>query len=202
MIQIATAPEEKRAAYQLRYDIYVDELGRDFLATDHIARTISDSRDTNSTIMISKDNDHQLNGTLRVHISKWTPHLENRFGIKHAENEFKYAIVDNFVLKPELRNSRLALRFVIGVFEYGVERKVDLCLIEAAPDLLPMYEKMGFVPYRTVDKYDHLRYQLAIKPFDLEHLKSCRSIFYKIMMNRQRSLESTYINIVNRRKVS
>jgi len=61
---------------------------------------------------------------------------------------------------------------------------------------------MGFVPYRTVDKYGHLRYQLAIKPFDLDHLKSCRSLFYKIMINRQRSLESTYIDISERRKVS
>lgn len=202
MIQIATASEEKRAAYELRYDIYVNEMGRDFLATDHVEKTISDSRDSSSTIMISKDKNELLNGTLRVNISDWNPHLERRFGIRNADNNFKYAVVDNFVLTPEVRNSRLAIMYVINVFQYGVDRKVDLCLIEAAPELLSMYKKLGFTPYRTVDKYGNLRYQLAIKPFDLDHLKTSGSLFYKIMMKRQRTLESTYINMRDMRKVS
>lgn len=194
MIQYAHSKEDKLAAFRLRYMIYVEELGRDFLAKDDKQKIISDHLDESSTIMISKDSAGDLTGSLRVHFCSWNSDLENKFGIVASSSTFKYAVVDNFVLLATMRKSRLALQYIINVFEYGVGKKVDLCLIEAAPDLVKMYEKMGFTAYRSIMKYGHERYQMAIKPFDIDFLKACNSIFYKIMIRRQKALEKTYLS--------
>jgi len=193
MIQIAQTKSQKQAAYRLRYRIYIEELNRKFLHNCQKTKSISDRYDNHATVMISHGK-NEMNGTLRVNISSWDVHLENRFGIFPSDSTFVYAYVDNFVLLPEYRKTKLALQYIIRVFEYGVDRKVDLCLIESAPELLEMYQKLGFTPYRTVEKDGNIRYQMALKPFDLYHLKESKSLFFSIMKRRQKKLERTYAN--------
>jgi hypothetical protein len=75
-VRVAQTEDEKRAIYEFRYQIYIEEMGKPNSHADHASKQLRDELDDQATLLYASRNG-ELTGTLRI-LSK-----HSEFGPKH-----------------------------------------------------------------------------------------------------------------------
>ena len=65
-VHLAETEEEKRAVYRLRYDVYVEEMGRYRTVADHENRLLVEPEDETGRIFYYATENGEVVGTVRI----------------------------------------------------------------------------------------------------------------------------------------
>jgi Acetyltransferase (GNAT) domain len=181
-IRRAETRQDREAVYRLRYEVYVEEMGRTQVdAADHRTRRIVDSLDENGVLLAAFDREGNVIGTLRTnHAAQGSlGHYEHWYGMaQYAKEAHPYAttITTKLILRPEYRRTTLALRLITHGYEEGFAHS-RYNFLDCIPELEGFYKKLGCIVHRP--RFLHPEYgelvPLVMPMHDLSHLRTVRS---------------------------
>lgn len=166
-------PTELESLFRLRYEVYITEMGKDFLlpakqATD--LEMLMDERDYEAIQLGCKEGGQWV-ATLRCQLHDDFDYLAKRFGLTPEQAEYTYAIVDRFAVLEKYRKSEVPIQMCRTIYEEGLRKGVQICLIESDATYRSLYEWLGFRMYREVERAGQIRYQLYLKIWSREIIR-------------------------------
>lgn len=179
----AKSREERDAVYAFRYEIYVEELGRDIGGVDHVRKVVCDEDDEQEcSVLLYTGPLEEISATVRLRI--WQPGRIPRHEFDMLSmskfpgiEERTISELGRLMIRPTLRGKLLLPSLVRSVYERGVAAGVDLGFCYCAPGLVPHYRKLGFRPYAAplVPTVDGLEVPLVGIASDAKYLKQMGS---------------------------
>ena len=148
----ARTDEERAAVWAFRYRVYVDELGLDTPEADPERRWLRDDLDDHATTYGLWGRGEVL-GTLRVAVLSDLPEPERlvrKLSMGPAVEAFGVGAVcatSRFMLDPAKRHGTAILRLMQAGYDGARERGVRFNVGDCSPELLPLYEHMGYRRY-------------------------------------------------------
>jgi hypothetical protein len=148
----ATDDRDREAVYRLRYDIYVEEMGRYHSIADHRKRLLIEEVDAQSRLFVARDGDRVV-GTSRVTWGGDAPFCERHVQQYRLEPFLEevpreqIVVGERFMVLPEYRGSDLTLSFFDEQTRFANERRVQLLFGDCEPHLLGLYQKLGLRTY-------------------------------------------------------
>ena len=64
-VAIAETPQEREAVFRLRYQVYVEEMGKRLASADHGRRLLTDPLDETGLLFLARDPEGEVAATLR-----------------------------------------------------------------------------------------------------------------------------------------
>ncbi len=180
-IHIARTEEELNELYQLRYKIYIEELGRTQKHADHALRTIKEPIDEFSENFVAYHHG-QLIGAVRFHFC-------NRYEDSVYQDVYKFkrfghfypnhiSYVTKLIVLPEFRNRIIALRLAEACYRLGM-KMTYFNIIDCYQPLIPFFIRLGYRFY-TEDTY-HPEFgkvtPMVLLSRDFIHLEKVKSPF-------------------------
>ncbi len=135
-----------QSAQQLRYEVYVDELGRNSPYADHARKVIADELDDAGNTFVAVEAG-ETTGTMRVNLAfrGSIGALEELYGMKQSTHHPKAtAICTKFIVKKSRRGSSASIRLLTAAGRYAVRNKIREIYIDCVPSLVQYYEAFGF----------------------------------------------------------
>lgn len=145
---IAETDEERRAVYRLRYDVYVEEMGRYQGVADHANRMLYEDCDTYSRISYAADGD-DIVATARL---TWGGEADipqrmiDQYGLQPFLAELPasaIAVGERAMVRPHLRGTDLLFRLMSNGVAWANERRIQLLFGDCEPHLLNLYLGLG-----------------------------------------------------------
>ena len=99
-IGIARTPEEKRAIYRLRYNIYGEEISFNLMSVDHENKLFYDEMDEWAILLYAKVGSNLI-GTARINvgdIEKFSPTLVETYHMNKFKNFYEKDVHPNFAV--------------------------------------------------------------------------------------------------------
>ena len=152
-IRAAADAAELKAAFRLRYRIYVEEMDRYREQADHERRLLVEEDDTNGRLRVAVDETGEVVGTMRWSWGGDAPFTarmasQYRLGPFLAQSPAEHMIVgERFMVRPELRGSDLLFRMFCDYLEFVNEQRIQLVFGDCEPHLLNLYLGLGFRAY-------------------------------------------------------
>lgn len=145
-VHLCRTDKMKLEAQQLRYQIYVEELGRNSPYADHERRTITDDLDAFAhTFLAMKDG--EMVGTLRGNLPAEgsVGYLEELYGMTLSpKHPAATAICTKFAIRKEHRGGAAAMELIAAMVRFGLRHGVQECYIDCVPRLVHYYRALGF----------------------------------------------------------
>jgi hypothetical protein len=159
-IVVAATPEERLAAYRLRYDVYVREMARRQPEADHRGQLIADALDERGIVLLARDRrTGEPVGTLRTNLLRSGPvgHYEGLYGLGElsAAERHVTAITTRFIVARHCRRSRAAVQLGMAAFRIGRAAGIQVDYMDCNDWLLPFFERLG---YRRLKVIEHPLY--------------------------------------------
>lgn len=200
-IGVASSKAEKECIYQLRYQVYVEEMGKEPpTSVNHEKKEIVDDLDDWSILLYAKAGS-ELIGTLRVTmgtIDCFSPVLQKLFFMKQFAKNFiggdqRQALSTKMAVIPEYRCSQTAYLLLSKGYEIYRDEQLQFIFGGCSPSLLPLYERLGFqrLPHNFVDPGYGLIIPLILISEDIEHLRLVKSPLLRIARKRFNNLEAS-----------
>lgn len=179
---------EKQAIYRFRYQIYVQEMGRNIPDADFNKKRIMDDMDSWS-YLIYAELDGRIVGTARITIGK-AGDFSNELNRIFRLDEFgqfdprskNICFATKLMVDPSLRKTPLFFRLMARIYEIMREQNIQFSFGGCNPYLVPMYEQMGyrqFSPGFQDPGYGFVLPVLFVTE-DVEHLTAVRSPYLRI----------------------
>lgn len=153
VIKRAKVEAEMRAIYRLRYDVYVEEMGRYRAIADHENRFLVEPDDAISRLYCAVDDTYRVVGTMR-HTwggdTAFPPRMIEQYHLAPflAEVPREQIVVgERFMVAPHLRGADLIFRLFRTYLEFVNEQRIQLVFGDCEPHLLNLYLGMGFRTY-------------------------------------------------------
>lgn len=200
-VGVATTKAEKEEIYQLRYQIYVDEMGKKpFFLVDHGRNMIFDELDKWSVLMYVEA-DSKIVGTFRLTIGaakKFPVDIQNIFSMEKFQSFGGGGKIQNQLLStklaiiPEYRSSQALYLLVAEAYKICRDEQIQFSFGGCSPYLVPLYEKLGFwrFPRTFADPGYGVLVPLIMVLEDIEHLQLVRSPFLRIARKRHNDQEA------------
>lgn len=193
-IGIAANFLEKMEIYRFRYQVYAEEMSKQFPAMDHANKLLFDDLDKWGVLLYAKAG-QQIIGTVRVNIGRlidfplfWAKNLSlDRFQKYYGQNnEAEFAYSSKLLIAPAYRNSIAAPMLSAKVYELccdQVQFGFGVCNLY----LLRFYEQLGFrqVGQHFIDPGYGLLAPYVLLLDDIEHLRTVRSPFFRLARKRK-----------------
>lgn len=187
---IAETLAEKKAIYQFRYKVYVEEMAKYKLNLMHHDRELSDAMDEWGILIYVKKNQEVI-GTVRINIGKMSDFPEEvaaelsmeEFDNYYAGKEsYKVATVMKLMVALEYRSSSVLYLMLSKFYEIYSEKGVQFSFGAGNLHLLRLYEKMGYHRYSKnfTDFGYGLLSPLVMLTDDLNHFRTIRSPFLRL----------------------
>ncbi len=147
-IGIAETEEEKRAVYRLRYDVYVEEMGRYQTVADHKQRMLYEDCDAHSRISYAAI-DGEVVATARLTWGGDAPipqRMIDQYGLAPFLAELPasaIAVGERAMVRPHLRGTDLLLKLMRGGMQFANENRIQLVFGDCEPHLLNLYLGLG-----------------------------------------------------------
>ncbi|MCR9063199.1 MAG: GNAT family N-acetyltransferase [Cytophagales bacterium] len=186
-ICVARTKKEFEEVQSLRYQVNMEELGKEYLFRN------SQCDESKYHVLYASRNKHVI-GSLRCQFTPYSKELHTYWGIREPEFNTKVSVVDRLVVHPAYRHTRVAFDLTVGIYKQALREGSHIALIEAEEHLLKMYEKIGFRVYRETHYSYGQRFQMYINPWDIDYLRKVRSPFYQEFHNYLK-LISSYVHI-------
>ena len=180
-VKQATTTEELEAIWRLRYEVYVTELDKKFLANiDHQKKWIKDERDTHpDSLLCYTGTPDNIKGSLRI--DTWAAEqipedVYKRFSLHLFPNlkDVNIAEVVRLVIPKKHRGLLITPALVREVYKFSaIKKNVAYWFMYCAPGLVSAYNKMGYRPYAgdLIYNSDGVRIPMLCIGSDLEYLK-------------------------------
>ena len=179
-----TADTDRHRSYRLRYKVFVEEQAKSVAAADHERKIIKDELDDLAE-HFAVFHKGEMVASMRIlyGAEKLTPFVANSYSI----DRFSHIPADRlsfcgrlFVL-PAYRNSAALFLLVQHAYRASRERGTQIDVICCRPNLVRLYEQLGYRRYRPHFE-DHagqgFLIPLVLILDDLEYLKTVRSPLY------------------------
>ncbi len=170
--------------YRFRYAVHVDELGKGGPAIDHARRRMYEPADDRATHFYAEE-DGRIVGCARVNAGADGPLPDPYRGwlemepLERALGARRMTLTSRLMVDPAYRGRTLASLLVLRLYEFGLEIGTDDDFIYCAPNLLRLYYRLGYRPYRPAIRPDgtDLRVPLVLCLRDGAHLTRAVSPF-------------------------
>ncbi|VBB05903.1 acyl-coa n-acyltransferase [Lucifera butyrica] len=186
-IRIAERAGEKREIYRLRYEVYVEEMGKALGAIAKKRKQIYDPLDERSiliyvqagsaiiatmrlTIQAAEDYPADLAEVFQMHEFKT---LHNRFSL--------FGLGTKLAVVPQYRSSPAFYLILAEAYRLLREQNASICFTGGNPYLVPLYERVGFRQFTRnfTDPGYGLLVPLVLLLEDTDHMKAVRSPLYR-----------------------
>ena len=153
-VNIVTTQDEREALYRFRYEIYVEELKRDYPDADHERRWLRDHDDEQdySVNLYLGPLDHIV-GVVRLLIWPAGEIPEDYYRLFSMETfpgleDFVTAEMGRLMVRPTSRGGAVFPSLINAVYEHLVARDVQFCFLYCVPGLVKHYRRtIGARPY-------------------------------------------------------
>lgn len=145
-VRICRTPQMLFDAQRIRYQVYVEELGRTSPHADSINKTIADELDNFAQVLLAFENGTPI-GTMRLNAAKDGPlgAYEQIYGMGgSASHPDHTAICTKFIVTRSHRYGQASFKLMATSVSFGRHTKVKQCYIDCIPQLLPFYMSLGF----------------------------------------------------------
>jgi hypothetical protein len=156
-VHLAETEAEKEAVYRLRYDIYVEEMGRFRGLADHQGRRLVEPEDATARIFYGAEPDGTVVGTLRLSWGGDAPfsrRLIEQYQLQPFLAEMapeRIAIGERGMVVPRLRGSSIYRQVGALSRQFCTEKRIELIFGACEPHLLSLYVGQGA---RTFSKHN------------------------------------------------
>jgi hypothetical protein len=181
---------ERRAIYRLRYDVYIEELGRTQHYADHARRCIEEPLDASSQLFGAFDG-VQCVGTVRCTYGR-----DGGLGIYESLYEMDSvgpahpsctSVTTKLLVAAHLRNTTLAYRLSVATYQQAVMDGILFDFIDVYPPRVPFFERLGYevhLPARMHEEFGNvIVMRLALR--DVTHLAAVKSPFLSHLLRAQ-----------------
>ncbi len=147
-IGMAETEDERRAVYRLRYDVYVEEMGRYQTVADHAQRMLYEDCDEQSRISYAEI-DGEVVATARLTWGGDAPlpqRMIDQYGLAPFLAELPasaIAVGERAMVRPHLRGTDLLLKMMGGGMQFANENRIQLVFGDCEPHLLNLYLGLG-----------------------------------------------------------
>lgn len=146
-VRAATTPQEREAAYRLRYEVYIGELGHRQSAADHRRRIIREPLDASALILIACLRD-RIVGTVRTSFGGVSDFgsLAALHGMADAGPCYPdgVSLTSQLVIDPGFRNGRVFRALATAAFRAALSAGIAIDFIDCEQRLMPMYAWLGY----------------------------------------------------------
>ena len=153
-VQVATTREELEAIWRFRYEVYIEELKRDYPNADHERRWLQDEDDElPSAVNLYLGPLDQILGVQRILI--WPPgEIPDEYyqlfsmDVFPGIEEVVIAEAGRLMIRPSARGTQVFPLLVDAMREQWIERDAKLCFFYCVPGLVKHYKRaMNARPY-------------------------------------------------------
>lgn len=149
MIEIseARAEADRRAAYALRFAVYVEEMGRHQTHANHALRQVEEPEDENARLLVARTDRGEVVGTARVHLKSEIPStMASMYQLDHfiPFHPTQTSTTTKLMVAPAYRRSPLALRLAQACYDLGLAEGVCFNFIDCNAPLRPFFARLGF----------------------------------------------------------
>lgn len=182
MIEIREArdDEERRAAYALRFAVYVEEMGRRQVHADHARRLVEEPEDATARLLVACTADGEVVGTARVHLkADVPPALQELYGMRHFApfHPTQTSATTKLMVAPRHRRSPLALQLAQACYDLGMAEGIAFNFIDCNAPLRPFFARLGF--RQLFEDFEHPDYgtvsPLVLALHDADYLRRIRT---------------------------
>ncbi|MBD3305490.1 cyclic nucleotide-binding domain-containing protein [candidate division KSB3 bacterium] len=146
-VTIARTQEEREAIYRFRYQVYVEELKRDYPDADHTHKWLRDDDDEQAyTVNFYTGSMEDITGVMRLLL--WTPgkvpeHYFQLFSmhIFPGIEQLATAEIGRLMIRPDQRGNAIYPSLVSAMYQHLVENDIQLCFLYCVPGLVKHYRK-------------------------------------------------------------
>ena len=150
-IREAKTSEDRRRAFELRYLVQVDELGRAPSGPGTDEGQLRDGFDEHAQILIAEDNG-ELVGTVRKTYGQDGPlemEDEHEFSMFGDYYPSRCAMTSKLVVAPSHRGTSVVGRLSFACYEHGRRRGVVFDFVDTRPHLVRLYQQLGYRFFRS-----------------------------------------------------
>lgn len=202
-IRVATSAEDRARIFRLRYEVMAEELGWTIREADHETRQLSEPLDEHGILVGAFEGDEVL-GALRINLARdgGLGPYEELYSIDRNPSFYpdRTAILTKLVAAREHRRSMVVPRLMLWVYGYGLRSGTVRAYLDCSLDLIPFYEKLGFVTY--TDDVDTEEYgviaPMRLDITDIEYLERIRSPFCRALTQFQQGHIDAYLESCGR----
>ena len=153
-VNVATTQDEREAIYRFRYEVYVEELKRDYPDADHERRWLRDEDDTQDyTVNFYVGTLDRVVGAVRLLI--WPPgeipedyHRLFSMDIFPGIEDLVTSEMGRLMVRPTSRGKAIFPSLINTMYEHLVARDGQLCFLYCVPGLVKHYRRtIGARPY-------------------------------------------------------
>jgi len=183
-VRFAVTEEELRAAYQLRYKVYVELMGKYKDKANHELKELRDEDDEHAKVVIAIK-DGEAVGTLRLlwggnmHFSPSIVEIYSLEPFLKKIEERQICVVERLMVDERHRGSSATLRMYKEVMQFVLKNEVEAVFLDCEPHQLNPYMKLGFRPFAKTCSYPGvgLAIPMVLISGDYQHLQSVGSPF-------------------------
>lgn len=179
----AKTEAERAAVYRLRYEVYLEELGKTEETADHENRRLRDPEDDDpDTVILYAGSAEKPTGTARLQV--WRP---GRIPPRDAEmlSTHLFAGIENLttgisgrlIARNDARGSLMVPALIFAGYRTFVEHGGQMNFAWCAPGLVHSYRRLGYRTYtsRLIHYDDGVRVPLVAVPSDLSWFERMHS---------------------------
>jgi hypothetical protein len=189
--KVRTASEAS-AVFRLRYEVYIEELGRTQRYADHAARAIEEPLDACANVFCAYDG-ARLVGTVRSNYTRCSPLGEyeslyqmQRCGGAHPRST---SVTTKLVVASDHRRSTLAFRLAAETYFTGLCDGVLFDFVDVYPARVPFFERLGYrvhLPQAMHPEYGAV-IVMRLGMRDARHLAAVKSPFLRLLARAPRA---------------
>jgi hypothetical protein len=183
-VHLAETGEEKRAVYHLRYDVYVEEMGRYRGTADHANRLLVEPEDETGRVFYYATEDGEVVGTVRISWGGDGPFSRRQIE-QYALAPFleevpadAISVGERGMVVRRLRGGDVLQQMGRETMRFVNDRRVQLCFGACEPHLLNLYLGLGHRTFarRNINSPEAgYLIPLLYVPEDIAYLKSIGS---------------------------
>lgn len=183
---------EAGAVFRLRYEVYIEELGRTQRYANHTARTIEEPLDACANVFCAHDGARVV-GTVRSNYTRSSPLAEyealyemQRCGAAHPQST---SVTTKLVVAREYRRSMLAYRLAVATYFTGLSDGVSFDFVDVYPARVPFFERLGYrvhLPRAMHPEYGAV-IVMRLGMRDAKHLAAVKSPFLRVLARATRA---------------
>lgn len=184
-IRLAETEEDRQKIFQLRYDIYVQEMNRKQSYADHSKLQIEEPYDATGHLFLAETDEGEVIGTVRINFRKDGPlECEDLYDMEEFRPFYpdKVSMSTKLMVKREYRSSAAASMLCMKIYEHARQHDVVLDFIDTNPHLVRLYNQVGYRLYKK--NINHPDYGNVIPMVflldDNEYLKQIHSPFLRL----------------------
>ncbi|MGE5700970.1 MAG: GNAT family N-acyltransferase [Clostridia bacterium] len=188
----AQTEAEKEAIYQLRYQVYIEELGKEFDRIDHENKRLVDALDgVGKTILFYAKKEDEIIGTVRLNIGtadqfpqKYRDVYKLDFFQQYQPEQPILAVGSRMFISAPYRKGKLYVKLIWALITELLEQRIPFLFLNSSPEISHLYTGLGAIFIREEGFTDDgVGYQMPMlwMPGNIEHLQESRSVLYPLV---------------------